>query len=135
MLETKKYPLAIAEYDNQRNILFLRVKQEQVVDVAEIKEMLANVKEFMGEKRHYAVIDFGSNLGSTTEARKVYAEDPFILKYRIADAFLVKSLSVRLIANFFIKVTKPKTTTRLFTSESDAIKWIEIISFSPINTK
>jgi hypothetical protein len=46
-------------------------------------------------------------------------------KYRIADAFLVKSLGVRIMANFFIKVTKPKVNTRLFTDEKEAIKWLE----------
>ncbi|MBL7912035.1 MAG: hypothetical protein JNJ41_13335 [Bacteroidia bacterium] len=125
MLKTKEYRLATLEYDAEKNILFYRVKQDITVDVAEIKEMIEYVKEFMGEKRHLALIDFGSSVGSTTEGRRVYAEEIYLTKYRIADAFLVKSLSMRLIANFFIKVTKPKIATRLFTSETEAIKWLE----------
>jgi len=131
MLITKDYPLAKIEYSPEKNIVFYRIKQDQTVDVAEIKEMIENVKEFIGEKEHYAIVDFGANLGSTKEARKVYAELPYILKYRMADAFLVRSLSVRLIANFFIKVTKPKITTKLFTSEQDAVKWLENLKNKP----
>jgi hypothetical protein len=126
-MKTKDYPLAKLEFDEQKNILFYRIKQDQVVDVAEIREMLEYVQEFMGPVRHYAVIDFGGNLSSSTEARQVYADAEYLQKWRIADAFLVKSLPVRLIANFFIKVTKPKVTTRLFTDENAAVNWLETL--------
>lgn len=126
-MKTKQYPLATLEYNEEKNILFYRVKQDQVVDVAEIKEMLVYVQEFMGPKQHYAVVDFGGSLSSSTEARQIYADSEYIQKYRIADAFLVKSLPVRLIANFFINVTKPKVNTRLFTEEDKAVKWLETL--------
>ena len=126
-MKTKQYPLATLEYNEVKNILFYRVKQDQVVDVAEIKEMLVYVQEFMGPKQHYAVVDFGGSLSSSTEARQIYADSEYIQKYRIADAFLVKSLPVRLIANFFINVTKPKVNTRLFTEEDKAVKWLETL--------
>ena len=124
-MKIKEYPLATLQYDEEKNILFFRVKQDQVVDVAEMKEMILNVQEFLGPKEHYAVVDFGGNLSSSSEARDIYAKDEYILKYRIADAFLVKSLPVRLIANFFIKVTKPKVNTKLFTDEAHAVSWLE----------
>lgn len=124
-LVSKKYPLATLEYDEQKNILFYRVGQDQVVEEYEIKEMLKYVEEFMGAKSHYAVIDFGGNLSSSPEARKIYADAPYINQWRIADAFLVRSLAVRIVANFFIKVTKPKVTTKLFTDESEAVKWLQ----------
>lgn len=126
-MKAKEYPLATLQYDEEKNILFYRVKQDQVVDVAEMKEMLRYAEEFMGHKRHYAVVDFGGNLTSSTEARQIYADAEYIQKYRMADAFLVKSLSVRLIANFFIKVTKPKINTRLFTEETSAVNWLETL--------
>ena len=124
-MKTKEYPLATLQYNEEKNILFYRVKQDQVVDVAEIKEMLVYVQEFMGPKEHYAVVDFGGNLSSSSQARDIYAQSPYIQQYRIADAFLVKSLSVRLIANFFINVTKPKVNTKLFTEEDKAVNWLE----------
>ena len=124
-MKTKEFPLATLQLNKEKNILFYRVKQDQVVDVAEMKEMLRYVEEFMGPKKHYAVVDFGGNLTSSTEARQIYADAEYIQKYRIADAFLVKSLAVRLIANFFIKVTKPNVKTKLFTEENDAVLWLE----------
>ena len=124
-MKTKEFRLATLQYNENANILYYRVKQDQAVDVAEIKEMLVNVEEFMGPVKHYAVIDFGGNLSSSTEARQIYADAEYIQNYRIADAFLVRSLPVRLIANFFINVTKPKVKTKLFTDESASVKWLE----------
>jgi hypothetical protein len=121
----KEYPLATLSYDSDSNILTYRVKQGITVDIPEIKEMLRYVEEFMGHKRHYAIIDFGANLMSTTEARKVYADSNYIQTNRIADAFLVQSTAVRLVANFFIIVTKPLVPTKLFTDENLAIAWLQ----------
>jgi hypothetical protein len=123
-IKTKAYPLATLEYNSDTNILVYRVKQGIEVDVYEITEMLKYVEEFMGYVKHYAVVDFGSNVMSTTEARNKYAESNYIQTYRIADAFLVKSLGVRIVANFFIKITRPKTPTKLFTDEQAAINWL-----------
>jgi hypothetical protein len=122
--KTFSYPLAELEYDEERNVLFFRVKQEIEVDVKEIREMISYTKEVMGDKRHYCIVDFGSNVMSTNEARAVYADSEYIQKFRIADAFLVKSLAVRLVANFFIQVTRPKVKTRLFTDEAIALNWL-----------
>jgi len=86
--------------------------------------MLKYVEEFIGFVKHHAVIDFGSKFMSTTEARNKYAESIYIQTYRIADAFLVQSLGVRIVANFFIKITRPKIPTKLFTDEKAAINWL-----------
>lgn len=123
-IKSFSYPLAELSYDEEKNVLFFKVKQEIEVDVKEIQDMIAYAKEVMGEKRHYCVVDFGSSVMSTTEAREVYAASDYIQKNRIADAFLVKSLALRLVANFFIQVTKPKVKTRLFTDESLALTWL-----------
>ncbi len=123
-IKTKVYPLATLEFNPETNILVYRVKQGIEVDVYEITEMLKYVEEFMGDVKHYAVVDFGSNVMSTTEARNKYAESTYIQTYRIADAFVVKSLGVRIVANFFIKITRPKTPTKLFTDEKVAINWL-----------
>ncbi len=124
-MKVQKFEFATLEYDSAKNILFFRVKQDQEVDVKEMKEMLRYVEEFIGLKKHLAVIDFGGSLTSTFEARKIYAESKYIQKYRMADAFLVKSLAVRIVANFFIKVTKPKVITQLFTDENLAVEWLK----------
>ena len=120
-------PYGKFDYDPSTNILTCRIKQEQTVDIEEINSMLVAVENLIGPKRHYAMVDFGSNLQSTTEARKIYADAKYLHAFRMADAFLVRSLAVRLVANFFINVTKPKVRTRLFTEEAKAYAWLEAL--------
>ena len=43
----------------------------------------------------------------------------------VAVALLIGSPISRLFGNFFLKVNKPQSHTRLFTSETSAIKWLE----------
>jgi len=123
-IRTKSYPLATLEYNPETNILIYRIKQGIEVDVYEITEMQKYAEEFKCYVKHYAVVDFGSNVMSTTEARNKYAAPNYIQTYRIADAFLVKSLGAKIVANFFIKVTRPQTPTKLFTDEQTAINWL-----------
>lgn len=127
-MKSKEYPYAILEYLDHENLLFYRVKQDITVDEDVMKEMLIYVEEFMGEKKHRAIVDFGSNVHSTTEGRALYAKSDYINRNRIADAFIVNSLAMRLIANFFIQVTKPKVPTHLFNDEEKAINWLKKFS-------
>lgn len=123
-MKTVNFDLAQLKYDEKLNVLFFRVKQDIEVDVKEIGEMLRYVEEFMGPKRHLCVVDFGTHVSSSSEARKLYADSPYIQNYRIADAFLVKSLALSLVANFFIQITKPKVKTRMFSDENQAVEWL-----------
>lgn len=127
-MRSHQYPLALLEYNEETNILYYRVNQDQDIDLPEMNEMLRYVEEFMGYKKHYAVIDFGGSLTSTTEARKKYADSEYINTYRIADAFLVRSLGLKLVANFFVNVTKPKVRTKVFNTEKDAEHWLKGLS-------
>lgn len=45
-------------------------------------------------------------------------------RYTIADALVVKSLSQKILANFYLKFNKPAKPTRIFTNEAEAIVWL-----------
>lgn len=45
-------------------------------------------------------------------------------RYTIADALVVKSLSQKILANFYLKFNKPAKPTRIFTNEEEAITWL-----------
>ena len=125
MSQIKTYRLATLEFNEELNLLTFTVKQDISIEVNEILEMIAYVEDFVGPKQHYGIIDFGSSVNSSNEARKTYAESEYLLKYRLADAFIVENLALKLIANFFINVTKPIIKTKSFTGKVEALKWIE----------
>ena len=53
----------------------------------------------------------------------MYSDDNFI-KYRYADAFIVNSLPMRLLVNFYISFNKPKIPTKMFNNPESAREWI-----------
>lgn len=127
-MKIKQFELALLQYDEIDKILFCQVKQDQVVDVSEINELIEYVKEFVGETPHFALTDFGGTLQSTSEARAIYAKSEYIIRNRIADALLVKSLGDRIIANFFVRVSKPKIPTHIFNNKQRALDWLKQFS-------
>ncbi len=44
--------------------------------------------------------------------------------YSKADAFVIKSMAQRILANFYVKIHKPERPTKFFSSKEDAITWL-----------
>lgn len=44
--------------------------------------------------------------------------------YSTADAFVIKSMSQRILANFYVKIHKPERPTKFFSSKEDAMTWL-----------
>jgi hypothetical protein len=62
-------------------------------------------------------------LNTTPEAR-VYAASEESNKYTIADAFVIQSQALKIVANFYLKFNKPTRPTRIFNTEESAIEWL-----------
>ena len=45
--------------------------------------------------------------------------------YSVADAFVISSISQKLLANFYLKVTNPERPSQFFSTDIDAKKWLE----------
>lgn len=73
--------------------------------------------------KHVVLVDSGKFSTISKEAREFSAKDE-ISDNRIAKALVVHSLAQKLIGDFFIRVNKPKGKTRMFVSESKAIRWL-----------
>lgn len=58
------------------------------------------------------------------EAKELLASEEYC-KLRKAAAFVVNSLAVRMLVMFFLNINQPKTPTRIFADEQEAIKWLQ----------
>ena len=57
----------------------------------------------------------------------LYDEDPFSYRTQVV-AVLVDSLATKMLVNFFVRVNKPPTPSRLFTDDAKAIEWLKDFS-------
>jgi hypothetical protein len=78
----------------------------------------------------FAVLTDASNFFSTTsELRQLLASKEFT-DLRFATAIVTQSMANKIIGNFFIKVNKPASPTKLFSSEELALEWLNHLSLS-----
>lgn len=45
--------------------------------------------------------------------------------YSKADAFVIKSMAQKILANFYIKINKPERPTKFFNNKEDALIWLK----------
>jgi len=97
-------------------------KDNTVLDVPEQLENLEAIKSVTSMKPTPFVISAGKNVMITKDAR-----DNAILIEPLspinASAIVVQNLAYQLIAEFFIKVQKPKMPYKIFTDKQNAYEW------------
>jgi len=91
--------------------------------LAEAKENIATVLKISQGKKYPVLVDYGNVKSVTREARAYYAGEE-AAKVVNATAILISSPVGKIIANFLLSLNKPKYPIRMFTSETDAIEWL-----------
>lgn len=99
----------------------------ELSDAIEMRE--ANLK--LSENKPFCILMNGACHYHTysSEAKKLLASEEYC-KLRKATAFVVNSLSVRMLVMFFLNINQPKTPTRIFSSENEAIEWLKTFDLS-----
>lgn len=67
------------------------------------------------------LVDIRAAGTTSPEARRVYATE---IHNTPAQAVLVDSAFTRMVAGLFVRLSRPKIPTRLFTSEEEATAWL-----------
>ncbi len=106
------------------SILHFEYKPNSHDTLITAKENLAADKELAQDKKRPLFCDFRNIKSQDKKARDFYASNE---AHQIisACALLIDSGFSKIIGNFFMGINKPKTPTRLFTSEKKAIEWLK----------
>ena len=78
-----------------------------------------------GEKRCFILDTRNTRASVSQENRWVMGNDQRALRWRKADAMLVDSLHIRMIANFYMKFDTPTLPVKLFGTEEEAKEWLK----------
>lgn len=79
----------------------------------------------LNEGREMLTLISAEEVTQFDDSARVFSASAEGTMYTKAEAIVVKSLSQRLIANFYVKVNKPLKPSKVFNSEKEAIKWLE----------
>jgi hypothetical protein len=121
MSKTLDTPYAFLSFEDE--ILFVKMKEGINLDQAEMEELLKQAVALTAPNKYFAIVDTTALYDSTPESRKFYADSDYS-KYRYADAFIVNSLPMRLLVNFFITFNKPKIPSKMFNNPESAYEWV-----------
>ena len=118
--------LSTSYYFEKENLLFVKIKKDHEINIPNLILNNEQTYKYLGEKIYKAVFDV-RHLQFThisKEALNYIADSPYG-KYQSAEAFIISGLGQKLIANFYLKVTKPKVKSKFFTNFETALEWIE----------
>ena len=113
-------PIANLILDN--DVLFVKMKPGIEFDEIALEELFIASNQLAEFKKRHVIVDTRKSFNSSPEVRNLYATDKYI-NYRYSDSFIVNSLPMRLLVNFYISFNKPKIPTKMFNSEEKAFEW------------
>jgi hypothetical protein len=87
-------------------------------------EIINTIKDIGNGKKFPNMLTANGFLNVHKDARALSASEEGNL-YTLADALVVNSTALKLIANFYISFNKPVRPTKLFNSQEKAVEWLK----------
>ena len=104
-------------------IIRVMFKKNTEIEPPIFKEMFEKFNDMIeGEKYPYIYFVEDSSVIFTNEGRE-YSKQNELAFPKICNAFVVKSLAHKLIANFYLKFNKPVYPSKVFSNMADAEAW------------
>ena len=103
-------------------IVYVLIKPNTHITVEVHQRMVEAYCEVTDIKRPF-LIEGGEFVSITKAAREQSVANESLIP-RTATAMYVKNLGQKIIADFYHKINKPKTPTKVFRSFDEAIKWL-----------
>ena len=109
------------KYDN--DLIHYYIKPGQHLEIEDIMQ----ITDFNDSKgitgKYLNLYEFGADSDADDEVRSWAAQDSGN-HHTIADAFVIKSLAQKIIADFYLKFHRPMRPTKVFNSRRQAVKWL-----------
>ena len=90
----------------------------------ECEEITAAIGKLSGGERALVLL-IGSNYSSIDKEGREYGSSEEGTRFSIAEAYIIKSMAQKIIANFYMRVNKPVVPTRFFQDKEDAEEWLK----------
>ncbi|MBL4657205.1 MAG: hypothetical protein JKX73_04335, partial [Flavobacteriales bacterium] len=112
-------------YMRDDDIICVCVKDDVDIDIEDSKETFEAVKKLAnGEKK--PVLVFTGSGGTITNDVRRFSASKAAGEPTLAEAVIANSLAHKLVVNFLIKFANMGRPMRIFTSESEAVHWLNL---------
>jgi hypothetical protein len=111
-------------YLREDGIMYIRISSEKEESVELVKEMVKKMGEMVNYKQ-VPMLARHEAFALPEKGNRDYWATKEACPYSKADAFMINSTAMQLIANFYLKLNKPQRPTKMFAREADAIEWLK----------
>jgi hypothetical protein len=108
---------------NEEGYYELSIKDNVEIFIDDI-HLIVNAQKKLREIKSPTLISGGQYSTTNTETLK-YISGNENMPYSKCAAFIVSSISQKLLANFYLKIYKPQRPTRFFNDKNEAITWLK----------
>lgn len=106
-------------------VVVIRYDNELNVTLEMAKKLTAEVAKFFGQTE-LGIVHSAGTLTTIEPGVREYLASNSRYSHKIAEAFVVKNLGQRILANFYLRIARPACPTEVFTSEEEAVKWVKM---------
>ncbi len=116
-----------------KRLVLVKLQNDHEIEIDDVKEFVTSALK-LTENSDFAVILDGGLTLDVSEAAMNYAAK-YENKKWLAFAIVVRSISERLFANYYLKFKKPVRPTKVFTTPHGAAEWLSqyIVIDGPVN--
>lgn len=108
----------------QDGVIQIDTKTTEEYSVEDAKEVTTIIQK-IGKGKKFPVLMIVKNyMDVDKETRKFYGSKEATIN-KIAEAFVINSSALKIIANFYIRIEKPNIPSKIFTNTEDAITWLK----------
>lgn len=123
-IKTIETPVCTIHIDDY-GIVHTRFRHGAQVDIEELKVIEQALFQITENKPFKTIMDLRNKFVNFDVEARSYAAKGDITKNITAQVFLVNTLPMKMITNFFLRFDSPKYPTRAFQDEEKAILWLE----------
>lgn len=115
-------------YLDSRGFLYFRPmcqSTQHELTLSDAQEIIQTLTKVCRSEAYPVIIDLRDLKGSiSVPAGRLLAGNTEIRKILLCEAFLINSFSMKLLANFYIRVFQPHCPSKVFYQEAEAIMWV-----------
>ncbi len=112
-----------AKFELENDILIIEFKPELEITLEVAKKIVAD-RKIISEGKAYPGLGDVRFVKSATKEARAFFETEESQNGVLAGAMLVDSVFSTFLVNFFLKVTKQKMPSKMFTDKQKALKWL-----------
>ena len=109
-----------------QSTIAINIESDIEFELEDAKRVVQSIQALANEKKLYHLLIFGDRTVPSREARQYFISREGCINKQ-AEAIVANSLAQKMVFDFMINVERPLVRTKLFTSEIEALAWLQTL--------